>query len=51
MSPLNAGSPVAAAAEGVPFDRDELNALLDIALKGTSELTKIQQAILAEVAN
>ena len=35
-------------AEGVPFDRDELNALLDIALKGTSELTQIQQAILAE---
>jgi ribonuclease PH len=37
-------------AEGVPFDRDELNALLDVALKGTSELTLIQQAILAEVA-
>ena len=30
-------------AEGVPFDRDELNALLDLALKGTSELTSIQQ--------
>ena len=38
-------------AEGVPFDRDELNALLDIALKGTSELTQIQKAILAEAAN
>ena len=37
-------------AEGVPFDRDELNALLDIALKGTAELTKIQNEILAEVA-
>ena len=38
-------------AEGVPFDRDELNALLDIALKGTSELTAIQKAILAESSN
>jgi ribonuclease PH len=37
-------------AEGVPFDRDELNALLDIALKGTSELTHIQKSILAEAA-
>ena len=34
-------------AEGVPFDRDELNALLDLALKGTSELTGIQQHSLA----
>jgi len=34
-------------AEGVPFDRDELNALLDLALKGTSELTGIQQQSLA----
>lgn len=33
-------------AEGVPFDRDELNALLDIALKGTGELAKIQQLAL-----
>lgn len=33
-------------AEGVPFDRDELNALLDIALKGTGELAKIQQSAL-----
>lgn len=33
-------------AEGVPFDRDELNALLDIALKGTGELAKIQQTSL-----
>lgn len=33
-------------AEGVPFDRDELNALLDIALKGTGELAKIQQTAL-----
>jgi ribonuclease PH len=35
-------------AEGVPFDRDELNALLDIALKGTAELTQIQSQVLAE---
>ncbi len=33
-------------AEGVPFDRDELNALLDIALKGTAELAQIQQTSL-----
>ncbi len=38
-------------AEGVPFDRDELNALLDIALKGTGELTEIQQVALAGSAN
>ena len=30
-------------AEGAPFDRDELNALLDLALKGTKELTAIQR--------
>ena len=35
-------------AEGVPFDRDELNALLDLALEGTAELTKIQQQVLGE---
>ncbi len=34
-------------AEAVPFDRDELNALLDIALKGTTELTEIQRLALA----
>ena len=34
-------------AEGVPFDRDELNALLDLALKGTTELTQIQKQSLA----
>ncbi len=33
-------------AEGVPFDRDELNSLLDLALKGTAELTRIQKAAL-----
>jgi len=33
-------------AEGVPFDRDELNLLLDLALKGTSELSQIQKAAL-----
>ena len=35
-------------AEGVPFDRDELNLLLDLALKGTRELTDIQVAALAQ---
>lgn len=35
-------------AEGAPFDRDELNALLDLALEGTAELTKIQQQVLGE---
>jgi ribonuclease PH len=34
-------------AEGAPFDRDELNSLLDLALKGTAELTQIQKAALA----
>jgi ribonuclease PH len=34
-------------AEGVPFDREELNALLDLALKGTTELTQIQKSALA----
>jgi len=34
-------------AEGVPFDREELNALLDLALKGTTELTQIQKNALA----
>jgi len=37
-------------AEGQAFDRDELNLLLDLALKGTSELSKIQAAALAEIA-
>ena len=36
-------------AEGAPFDRDELNALLDIALAGTKELTEIQKAVLLGV--
>jgi len=35
-------------AEGAPFDRDELNSLLDLALKGTAELTTIQKAALAK---
>jgi ribonuclease PH len=35
-------------AEGVPFDRAELNALLDLALLGTNELTEIQNSSLAE---
>ena len=37
-------------AEGAAFDRDELNLLLDLALKGTNELSKIQAAALAEIA-
>ena len=35
-------------AEGAPFDRDELNSLLDIALAGNKELAKIQAVALAE---
>ncbi|BAS17401.1 ribonuclease PH [Arthrobacter sp. Hiyo8] len=35
-------------AEGAPFDRDELNALLDLALIGTGELAAIQRETLAE---
>jgi ribonuclease PH len=35
-------------AEGVAFDRDELNALLDLALLGTKELTSIQQSSLEQ---
>ena len=34
-------------AEGAPFDRGELNALLDLALAGTTELAGIQTAALA----
>ncbi len=37
-------------AEGAAFDRDELNLLLDLALKGTGELSKIQGAALAQIA-
>jgi len=33
-------------AEGAPFDRDELNALLDLALGGTADLTAMQVATL-----
>ena len=33
-------------AEAAPFDRAELNALLDLALKGTAELTALQRQIL-----
>ncbi|MFM5904785.1 MAG: ribonuclease PH [Micrococcales bacterium] len=36
-------------AEGAPFDRDELNLLLDLALAGNAQLTAIQQAALAQV--
>jgi ribonuclease PH len=34
-------------AEGAPFDRRELDSLLDLALAGTAELTLIQQSVLA----
>ena len=37
-------------AEGAPFDRDELNALLDLALLGTSQLAEIQRRTLGESA-
>ena len=33
--------------EGAPFDRRELDSLLDLALAGTTELTRLQQAALA----
>lgn len=35
-------------AEGAPFKRDELNALLDLALASTAELTRLQRDVLAE---
>jgi ribonuclease PH len=35
-------------AEGAPFDRAELNSLLDLALVGTAELTRIQQLALEQ---
>jgi len=34
-------------AEGTPFSRDELNALLDLAARGCAELTRLQEAALA----
>jgi ribonuclease PH len=34
-------------AEGAPFDRNELNALLDLALQGTTSLAEIQRSTLA----
>lgn len=37
-------------AEGAPFDRDELNLLLDLALIGTAELAQIQQQVLSDIA-
>ena len=37
-------------AEGAPFDRTELNSLLDLALAGTAELAGIQTAVLAPAA-
>lgn len=35
-------------AEGAPFDRRELDALLDLALAGTAELARVQREALAE---
>jgi len=35
-------------AEGAPFDRDELNLLLDLALEGNAELAQIQKNALAQ---
>jgi ribonuclease PH len=35
-------------AEGAPFDRAELNALLDLGVQGCAELTAIQLAVLAD---
>ena len=35
-------------AEGAPFSRAELDALLDLALAGTASLTALQQAVLAQ---
>jgi ribonuclease PH len=35
-------------AEGAPFDRDELNQLLDLALLGTTQLAAIQRETLAD---
>ncbi|MFB0833199.1 ribonuclease PH [Arthrobacter halodurans] len=37
-------------AEGAPFDRDELDRLLDLALAGTVELSRIQRETLGEAA-
>jgi ribonuclease PH len=34
-------------AEGTPFDRDELNALMDVAADGCAELTRLQQEAFA----
>jgi ribonuclease PH len=34
-------------AEGAPFRRDELDALLDLAVSGCAELTRIQNEALA----
>lgn len=37
-------------AEGAPFDRDELNALLDLAAKGIGDLSRLQQEALSSPA-
>jgi ribonuclease PH len=36
-------------AEAEPFDREQLNALLDLAITGCAELTKLQQAALSDL--
>jgi ribonuclease PH len=35
-------------AEGAPFDRDELDALLNLAVKGCADLTRLQEQALAK---
>ena len=35
-------------AEGAPFDREELNALLDLAVRGCGELAEIQRSVLEQ---
>ena len=41
-------SEVQGTAEGAPFRRDGLDALLDVALKGTTELTRLQAEALSQ---
>jgi ribonuclease PH len=46
MTSLGGFVEVQGTAEGAPFDRRELDALLDLALSGTTELTRLQVAAL-----
>ena len=48
MGELGAFIEVQGTAEGVPFDRDELNGMLDLASQGVLELIGKQKAALAE---